>query len=99
MQLLFIYSSWCIQHHIPSRVVFRECYKVTDAFTSTKDSTQTVKAKSNTTMWWRAILKCPQQEAKLVQLLFLCHTQRFKHFLLQFTLVNTYRATPNFIAI
>src|SRR5215813_3343723 len=46
-----------------------------------------------------AIFKCSKQEAKLMLLLMLIHSQCSKHFFLQLFLIDPYGATANFISI
>src|SRR5690606_13012627 len=99
LQLCFVYGGRSVDHHITSGIVFRKCYKIPNSFLSAQNCYQTVQTKSESTMRRCAVLKRVQEKAKLLLCLVCCKSEVFKHYTLCFLIVDTDRATANFIAV
>src|SRR5690606_27928029 len=99
LQLCLVYVGRSVDHYITSGIVFRKCYKIPNSFLSAQNRYQTVQTKNESTMRRCAVLKRIQKKAKLLMCLVCCKSEVFKHKTLCFLIVDTDRATANFIAV
>src|SRR5690606_14855573 len=88
VELFFVDFRWCVDHHIPARIVFREGDEVANCLLSAENCNQSVESESQSTMRRRSILEGVHQKSELIAGFFLRKSEMPEHELLRRSIVN-----------